>query len=392
MLTGVKHGFRKPIQCDDPLHELPRVIARLRHCRCHAPQGFPGTDSHNSGANRRLGTQHQPHKDPHHNRQDETHYTQERPRSEGSSPVGLHGGVCRAVVDDEPEVRAPWSGDLADKNCTHQILLEHLFVERLFYRVAIPGDIVDTPSNRCLIRLGTPLRLILIRSGATDMYPSQEGIRMPGTLTQRQRLVLETIRMAISERGYPPTLREIGEAVGLHSPSSVKHQVDALERKGYLRRDPHLPRALELVEVGAEGAEGLADGSVLGHALAESAHVPVVGRIAAGGPILAEQAVEDVFTLPRRLVGDGELFLLRVTGDSMVDAAICDGDWVVVRRQHVAENGEVVAALLEDEATVKTLQRRDGHLWLMPANPAYSPILGDNATVLGKVVAVLRAL
>jgi repressor LexA len=118
--------------------------------------------------------------------------------------------------------------------------------------------------------------------------------------------------------------------------------------------------------------------------------VPVVGRIAAGGPILAEQAVEAVMPLPRDLVGEGELFMLRVVGDSMVDAAICDGDWVVVRRQPDAENGEIVAALLDDEATVKTLKRRDGHVWLMPHNPAYAPILGDEAVIMGKVVTVLR--
>ncbi len=218
-------------------------------------------------------------------------------------------------------------------------------------------------------------------------------------LTERQRVILETIRAAIADRGYPPSMREIGDVVGLHSPSSVKHQLDALERKGYIRRDPRLPRALELVPTAAEegtGASASPDSPapvpLLGHEVAEGMLVPLVGRIAAGGPILADQSVEDVFTLPRQLVGDGELFMLRVAGDSMVDAAICDGDWVVVRRQQVAENGEVVAALLGDEATVKTLQRRDGHIWLMPANPAYSPILGDDAALLGKVVSVLRSL
>lgn len=231
-------------------------------------------------------------------------------------------------------------------------------------------------------------------------------------LTHRQAVVLSTIRGAIRERGYPPTMREIGDAVGLNSPSSVKHQLDALERKGFIRRDPHLPRALELIEPGTErspeepqlgvrpapvrlqpeSAPEPATVNILGHASAEGALVPLVGRIAAGGPVLAEQSIEDVFTLPRQLVGEGELFMLRVAGDSMIDAAICDGDWVVVRRQNVAENGEIVAALLEDEATVKTLQRRDGHVWLMPANPAYSPILGDEATLLGKVVSVLRSL
>jgi len=118
--------------------------------------------------------------------------------------------------------------------------------------------------------------------------------------------------------------------------------------------------------------------------------VPLVGRIAAGGPVLAEQAVEDVFPLPRQLVGEGALFLLQVRGDSMVDAAIADGDWVVVRQQQVAENGEIVAAMIDGEATVKTYRRRDGHVWLIPHNPAYEPIPGDGATVLGRVVAVLR--
>ncbi len=207
-------------------------------------------------------------------------------------------------------------------------------------------------------------------------------------LTGRQALVMEMIRSALAERGFPPTMREIGEAVGLQSPSSVKHQLDALERKGYIRRDPHLPRALEIVDDDATPTPI----SFLGHEIPEGAVVPLVGRIAAGGPILAEQDVEDVFTLPRQLVGEGELFMLRVVGESMIDAAICDGDWVVVRRQATAENGEIVAALLDDEATVKTLQRRDGHVWLMPANPAYSPILGDQASVLGKVVSVLRSL
>jgi repressor LexA len=123
-----------------------------------------------------------------------------------------------------------------------------------------------------------------------------------------------------------------------------------------------------------------------------AAYVPLVGRIAAGGPILAEQEIEAVFPLPRELVGDGDLFLLKVVGDSMIDAAICDGDWVVVRQQSDADNGDIVAALIGDEATVKTLKRRDGHVWLMPHNPAYAPILGDEATVMGKVVSVLRRL
>ncbi len=220
-------------------------------------------------------------------------------------------------------------------------------------------------------------------------------------LTPRQRLVLETIRSSVERRGYPPSMREIGEAVGLTSPSSVKHQLTVLERKGYLRRDPHRPRAIEVVHPDDSRAighlappadEGSFDETGLRDAAPAPSYVPVVGRIAAGGPILAEQVVEDVFPLPRQLVGDGELFLLKVSGDSMIEAAICDGDWVVVRRQPVAENGEIVAAMIDGEATVKTLKRADGHVWLLPQNQAYEPIPGDDAVVLGRVVSVLRSL
>ncbi len=223
-------------------------------------------------------------------------------------------------------------------------------------------------------------------------------------LTPRQRTVLECIRDAVRRRGYPPSMREIGQAVGLTSPSSVAHQLTTLERKGYLRRDPNRPRAIEVVSPDAHPrrtggsdvvrtAEADAvDETGSGDARPTPSYVPLVGRIAAGGPILAEQAVEDVFPLPRQLVGDGNLFLLKVVGDSMVDAAICDGDWVVVRQQPVAENGEIVAAMIDGEATVKTLQRKDGHVWLLPHNVAFEPIPGDEATVLGRVVAVLRSI
>lgn len=203
-------------------------------------------------------------------------------------------------------------------------------------------------------------------------------------LTARQRLVLEEIQRTVETRGYPPTVREIGEAVGLTSPSSVTHQLKALERKGYLRRDPHLPRAMEVL------LPDDIDATDSGDARPQPKYVPLVGRIAAGGPILAEQAIESVFPLPVELVGDGEVFLLRVVGESMIEAAICDGDWVVVRRQPDADNGEIVAALLDDEATVKTLKRKDGKTWLMPHNAAYDPIDGDHAQILGRVVAVLR--
>ena len=213
-------------------------------------------------------------------------------------------------------------------------------------------------------------------------------------LTHRQRRVLEVIRDSVERRGYPPSMREIGEAVGLTSPSSVAHQLTTLERKGFLRRDPNRPRAIEVIIPGEARREAPApvasDETDSGEARPAPSYVPVVGRIAAGGPILAEQVVEDVFPLPRQLVGEGQLFLLRVSGDSMIEAAICDGDWVVVRQQPVADNGEIVAAMIEGEATVKTFKRRDGHVWLLPHNPAYDPIDGDQATVLGRVVAVLR--
>ncbi|GAA1321941.1 transcriptional repressor LexA [Brachybacterium rhamnosum] len=210
-------------------------------------------------------------------------------------------------------------------------------------------------------------------------------------LSRRQRLVLETITASLRSRGYPPTIREIGDAVGLTSSSSVSHQLQVLERKGFLRRDPRSPRAMEVVMPGEDGApEQEADPAEV--MAGPSVPVPLVGRIAAGVPITAHEQVEDVFTLPERLVGDGDLFLLQVVGESMIDAAICDGDWVVVRSQPTAEKGEIVAAMIDGEATVKTFAQRDGHIWLMPHNPAFTPILGDAAEILGKVVAVLRAV
>ena len=211
-----------------------------------------------------------------------------------------------------------------------------------------------------------------------DAAPGRDG------LTERQRMILVEIRRIVASRGYPPSVREIGEIVGLTSPSSVNYQLKALERKGYIRRDPHRPRALEVL------LPSEVDQTDSGDDRPTPRYVPLVGRIAAGGPILAEEAVESVFPLPAELVGDGELFLLNVVGESMIEAAICDGDWVVVRRQPDADNGEIVAALLDDEATVKTLKRRDGHVWLLPHNPAFEPIDGDHAQILGKVVAVLR--
>ncbi len=212
-------------------------------------------------------------------------------------------------------------------------------------------------------------------------------------LTARQRRILEVIRDSVEERGYPPSVREIGDAVGLTSPSSVAYQLATLQKKGLLRRDPNRPRAVD-VRLPGEPSEPVAPVPAAdeGNALPRPVFVPVLGRIAAGGPILAEQAVEDIFPLPREMVGEGEVFLLKVAGDSMVDAAICDGDWVVVRQQPDADNGDIVAAMIDGEATVKRLRRRDGHVWLIPHNPAYEPILGDEATILGRVVTVMRRL
>ncbi|HTX95891.1 MAG TPA: transcriptional repressor LexA [Mycobacterium sp.] len=211
------------------------------------------------------------------------------------------------------------------------------------------------------------------------------------SLTERQRTILNVIRASVTSRGYPPSIREIGDAVGLTSTSSVAHQLRTLERKGYLRRDPNRPRAVDVR--GADDEAVTPATEVAGSdALPEPTFVPVLGRIAAGGPILAEEAVEDVFPLPRELVGEGTLFLLKVVGDSMVEAAICDGDWVVVRQQNVADNGDIVAAMLDGEATVKTFKRAGGQVWLMPHNPAFDPIPGNDATVLGKVVTVIRKI
>ena len=214
--------------------------------------------------------------------------------------------------------------------------------------------------------------------------------RHPG-LTQRQRTILDVIRASVTTRGYPPSIREIGDAVGLTSTSSVAHQLRTLERKGYLRRDPNRPRAVD-VRGAHEGSASVTTDVAGSDALPEPTFVPVLGRIAAGGPILAEEAVEDVFPLPRELVGEGSLFLLRVVGESMVDAAICDGDWVVVRQQNTADNGDIVAAMIDGEATVKTFKRTGNQVWLMPRNPAFDPIPGNEAAVLGRVVTVIRKI
>ncbi|MDN5639323.1 MAG: transcriptional repressor LexA [Actinomycetia bacterium] len=267
----------------------------------------------------------------------------------------------------------------------------------------------------------------MAREHGAAPHGAEASARKP--LTARQRTILEAISASISAHGYPPSMREIGDVVGLSSLSSVTHQLSRLEALGYIRRDPKRPRAIEVlaeprrtdIRPSGQGpaqeeqsdpapsaqptAEAAADVVPLFPTAAPEASapeaeeeqgqnisVPLVGRIAAGVPITAEQHVEDAISLPRQLVGQGELFMLEVRGDSMVEAAICDGDWVVVRQQNTAQNGDIVAALLDDEATVKTFRQRDGHTWLLPQNRQYEPILGDHASIMGKVVSVLRAV
>jgi repressor LexA len=209
-------------------------------------------------------------------------------------------------------------------------------------------------------------------------------------LTPRRRKVLEAIEDSVRRNGYAPSMREIGEAAGLASTSAVFYQMSMLEKQGYLSREARRPRTA-VVRTSADSAVQQAD-----EAGERVAKVPLVGRIAAGGPILADELIEDIIPLPRQLVGEGSFIMLKVVGDSMIDAAITDGDLVVVRRESDIENGDIVAALIESEnsadreATIKTFRKRDGHVWLIPHNPAYTPILGDNATILGKVVTVLR--
>ncbi len=202
----------------------------------------------------------------------------------------------------------------------------------------------------------------------------------PSGLSARQVKILTAIQEGIQNNGYPPSVREIGEAAGLSSSASVQYQLKALEEAGFIRRDGSLGRAIEVVD---------GDSNVIAD---RSRQIPLVGRIAAGGPILAEQHIEETFPLPESIVGSGDLFMLKVVGDSMIEAAICDGDYVVIRSQKTCEKGEIVAAMIDGEATVKTFSRKDGHIWLLPANPDYEPINGDDCEILGKVTAVLRSV
>lgn len=216
------------------------------------------------------------------------------------------------------------------------------------------------------------------------------------TLSARQKRILEVIQDAVLLRGYAPSIREIGDAAGLQSTSSVAYQLNELEKKGFLRRDPNKPRAVDIrhlhdTNATPEPAAPVALANQPEDAPAPS-YIPVVGQIAAGSPILAEQDVDGYFPMPTEIVGDGELYMLKVVGDSMKLAGIMDGDWVVVRAQPVAEEGEFVAALIEGEATVKELHRDATGVWLLPHNDDFSPIPGDEAEIMGKVVSVFRRL
>lgn len=201
-------------------------------------------------------------------------------------------------------------------------------------------------------------------------------------LTKRQRQILEYIVKEIRTKGYPPSVREIGEELDLSSSSTVHSHLKALERKGYLRRDPTKPRAIEVFDVRT------ADMPI---PVSSVAQVPVLGRIAAGQPLLAAENIEDTYPLPKEFAAD-ETFILRVTGDSMIDAGILDGDFIIVKKQESAKNGDIVVAMLEDEATVKRFYRERGHIRLQPENAALAPILATDVSVIGLVVGLLRKI
>jgi len=201
-------------------------------------------------------------------------------------------------------------------------------------------------------------------------------------LTARQLKILEVIQHGIAADGCPPSMRAIAAAAGLSSPASVKYQLEILQEKGHITAHPPRGGVLSVTMPGEKSD----------FEVEATKQVPLVGRIAAGGPITAEQNVESTFALPETLVGKGNLYMLQVVGESMIDAAICDGDYVVIREQKDCNNGEIVAAMIDGEATIKTFQRKNGHIWLLPANPAFEPINGDNCEILGKVTAVMRSV
>lgn len=198
----------------------------------------------------------------------------------------------------------------------------------------------------------------------------------PG-LTKRQEQIFDCIKRSVREKGYPPSVREIGAAVGLNSSATVHSHLASLEHKGLIRRDPTKPRAIEILD------QAFSAGS-------DAIPVPVVGRVTAGVPILAVENIEEYFPLPRHVIRDQEVFILSVRGDSMIEAGILDGDHVIVRKQSAAQNGDIVVAMIGDEATVKTFYREKDHVRLQPENSALSPILTKDVTILGKVIGLYR--
>ncbi len=220
----------------------------------------------------------------------------------------------------------------------------------------------------------------------------------PGpVLTWRQRKVLQVIQESVQQRGYPPSLREIGDEVGLASTSSVAYQLSRLQRKGYLHRDISRARSVEVLLPGhpamspgpGKSPAGLPGIDVPSQ---DPVYVPVIGRIAGGAPVPPGESGPEVMPLPRQLVGDGALFVVKITGDSMINAAITDGDWLVVQTGTEARDGDLVVADIDGVPTVRTLKRTEGHTWLLPQHPAYLPTAGDKASILGRVVSVLRNL
>ncbi|GFN32380.1 transcriptional repressor LexA [Paenibacillus xylaniclasticus] len=201
-------------------------------------------------------------------------------------------------------------------------------------------------------------------------------------LSNRQQAILEFIKNEVRDKGYPPSVREIGEAVGLASSSTVHGHLDRLEKKGFIRRDPTKPRAIEILDGDVEST---------GSFSLSYAKVPIVGKVTAGVPITATENIEDYFPLPTHMVGDHEVFILNVVGDSMIEAGIHDGDYVIVRQQPTATNGDIVVAMTEDdEATVKTFYKEKDHIRLQPQNPTMEPLRLKHVTILGKVIGLFR--
>ncbi len=213
---------------------------------------------------------------------------------------------------------------------------------------------------------------------------------MPEKLTKKQRAVLECIEACIREKGYGPTVREICTALDLSSPSTVHVHLGALEQKGYIERDPLKSRSITLTRPDEE--QLVEPTNIIAPRFGNAVEIPLVGNVAAGEPIFAEENITDTMTLPTEIVGDAPSFMLSVRGESMIEAGINDGDYVVVKEQKVANNGEIVVALIEDGATVKRFYRERDHIRLQPENSSMEPIITRDCTIVGKVVAVFRRI